>query len=217
MHKKNLSLWKRQSRGVACCLFQTTLADTADKPPHVKSTFKKASRHPASTTTLDSQKILCLLLVTSTRVRGPRFSPYRISCPKGDSYSCEGINPSKKAAASSGQTSGGPLGERPHAQGSKRAGSSAMQAAAKSAVKSAAKLKPAASVPSTLVATSPVLAPIVSLVSVLAAASAASGCQTPLPCAAASTKAGSRRPAQVPFSGLKGHSSLPLCQRKPLL
>jgi len=162
-------------------------------------------------------QILCLLLVTSTRVRGPRFSPYRISCPKGDSYSCEGINPSKKAAASSGQTSGGPLGERPHAQGSKRAGSSAKQAAAKSAVKSAAKLKPAASVPSTLVATSPVLAPIVSLVSVLAAASAASGCQTPLPCAAASTKAGSRRPAQVPFSGLKGHSSLPLCQRKPLL
>lgn len=47
----------RPASGVACCLFQTTLADTADKPPYIKSTFKKASRHPAPTTTLDSQKV----------------------------------------------------------------------------------------------------------------------------------------------------------------
>ncbi len=38
-------------------------------------------------------QILCLLLVTSTRVSGPRFIPYRIS------YSCEGIDPFQKSCS----------------------------------------------------------------------------------------------------------------------
>lgn len=44
-------------------------------------------------------QILCLLLVTSTRARAPSFSPCHISCPKGDSYSCEGIDPFQKGCS----------------------------------------------------------------------------------------------------------------------